>query len=125
MTTFGKKFPKLRHLGLANSQWGNEIAPLLVKSKIFKQVTSINLSMSHLTEEGMRVYAQHKDAFKHLTALDVSCCLLGKEGIKLAKTLCKHVDVDAQEDPSDHQPDPDEDDEDSEDIWWRYSAVGE
>ena len=119
-----KKFPKLRHLGLANSQWGNEIAPLLVKSKILGQITSLNLSMSHLTEEGMRVYAAHKDAFKHLTSLDVSRCLLGNEGKKLAKALCKNVDVDRQDDPSDHQPE-EGDDADSEDIWWRYSAVGE
>ncbi len=119
----GKKFPKLRHLGLANSQWGNEIAPLLVRSKILKQVSSINLSMSHLTDEGMRVYAEHKDAFKHLTAIDFSRCLLGTEGNKLAKTLGKHVEVSRQDDPTEYQPDPDDGDESEE--MWRYAAVGE
>lgn len=118
-----KRFPRLKHLGLANSQWGNEIAPLLVGSKILKQVSSLNVSMSHLTDEGMRVYAQHKDAFKHLAKLYVSRCLLEKEGIKLAKTLCKTVTIDWQDDPREHQPE--EGDDNPEATWWRYSAVGE
>lgn len=117
-----KQFPKLKHLGLANWQFGNELAPILVKAKILKQLETLNLSMSHLTEEGMRVYAEHKDAFKHLSKLDFERCLLGNEGKKLAKTLCKNVDVGDQEDPSEYTAEEGEDDDD---LWSRYSAVGE
>lgn len=118
-----KKFPKLKHLGLANSQWGNEIAPLLVKAKIVRQLETLDISRSHLTDEGIKVYAAAKDAFKHLKSLDVSRCLLGNEGKKLAKALCKDVQLDGQDDPSDHQPE-DPDDPDS-DLYWRYASVGE
>jgi uncharacterized protein (TIGR02996 family) len=116
-----KKFPKLKHLGLANSTYGNEIAPLLVKAKILKQLETLDLSMSHLTDAGLRVYAEAKDSFKSLTSLSLSRCLLGKEGIKLAKTLCKTVKTDDQDSPGEYQPDPDDPDGD----YYRYSAVGE
>ncbi|MBA2542072.1 MAG: WGR domain-containing protein [Deltaproteobacteria bacterium] len=117
-----KKFPKLRHLGIANSTWGNELAPILVKAKIVKQLETLDLSRSHLTDQGIKVYAD-ANPFKHLASLDVSECLLGKEGKKLAKALAKSVNVDDQDDPSDHQPDPDDPGE--KDSWWRYSRVGE
>ena len=69
------------------------------------------------------MYAEHKDAFKHLASLDLSRCLIEEE-IKLARSLCKSVNVHDQEDPSEHQPDPD-DPSDAKSTWWRYSAVGE
>ena len=118
-----KKFPKLKHLGLANCTWGNEIAALIVKSKILKQLESLDISMSHLTTQGLQTYLDAKDAMKHLAKLDVSQCLLDGKGVKAAKTLAKTVDTQDQEDPSDHQPDPDDPDEDP--SWWRYSRVGE
>ncbi len=117
-----KKFPKLRHLGLANATWGDDLAPLLAKAKVLKQLETLDVSMSHLTDAGIRVYAGHKDAFKHLASIDFSRCLIEEE-TKL-KSLCKSVDLQSQEDPSEHQPDPD-DPSDAKSTWWRYSAVGE
>ncbi len=114
-----KKFPKLKHLGIANSTWGDELAPLLAKAKVLKQLETLDLSMSHLTDAGIRVYAATKDSFKHLTSIDLSRCLVEDE--KLAKTLCKSVKLEDQEELSDHRPDPDNPDH----HWWRYSAVGE
>ena len=116
----GKKFPKLKHLGIANAPWGNELAPLLVKSKVLKQLVTLDLSMSHLTDAGMKVYAASKDAFKHLSSIDFSRCVLEAEGKKLAKTLCKLVDVDGQDNLSDVGYDPDDPSDTT-----RYTAVGE
>jgi len=49
-----------------------------------------------------------------LASLDLSRCRLDKEGEKLAKQLCKNVDVSRQDRPSEWE------DED-----YRYAAVGE
>jgi uncharacterized protein (TIGR02996 family) len=116
-----KKLPKLQHLGIANTTFGDDLAELVVHSKLIKQLQTLDLSMSHLTAAGIATYAAHKDALKHLASLDLSRCLIDKPGQKIAKTLAKTVKLDDQVDPSEHQPEEGEEDE----TWWRYSAVGE
>ncbi len=118
-----KKFPKLKRLGLANCTYGNEVLELLAKSKIVKQVETLDVSKSHITTAGLQALGDNAKAFKHLGVLDLSECLLDAAGKKLAKPMAKKVELDDQDDPSDHQPDPDHPDED--DSWWRYSRVGE
>ncbi len=115
----GKKFPKLRHLGIANTTFGDELAPLLAKAKIVRQLETLDISKSHLTAEGMRVLADHKNAFSHLSVLDVSRCLLDKDGVKLAQSLAKRVEVGHQDNAADYTG------EDESDYNYRYSAVGE
>jgi uncharacterized protein (TIGR02996 family) len=117
----GKKFPKLKHLGIANTTWANDLVPMLVGAKVLKQLESLDLSKSHLTLVGIRAMAASVAAFKHLASLDLSECLLSKEAQKLAKTLAKNVDISQQENESEFRPEEGEEDED----WWRYSAVGE
>ncbi|MEO8704806.1 MAG: WGR domain-containing protein [Kofleriaceae bacterium] len=117
----GKKLPKLKHLGIANTTWGNELAALLPKARILKQLETLDISMSHLTYEGVKILADNKAAFTNLKSLDLSRCLLDKPAQKLARTLCKNVDLSRQNDPSDHVPEEGEEDSN----WWRYSAVGE
>ncbi|MFT3713778.1 MAG: WGR domain-containing protein [Archangium sp.] len=107
-------FPKLKHLGLANTTFGNELVPFLVKSKLMKQIETLDLSMSHLTVEGMRELVAGKAAFPKLQELDVAECLLNKEGVKLAKTMAKIVESGDQEDVEEYQEED-----------YRYSAVGE
>lgn len=117
-----QRFPKLKHLGIANSIYGDELAPHVATAPILRQLETLDLSRSHLTIDGVRALASHAQAFAHLQKLDLSECLLDKAGQKLAKTLCKTVDLSEQEDRADHQPD---DDGDPKDLWWRYTAVGE
>lgn len=118
-----KQFPKVKHLGVANTVFGDELAEHWPTATILPQLATLDLSKSHLTVAGMRKLAAHRDAFAHLASLDVSNCLLDKEGVKLAKTLCKTVVVTDQSDPADYTNE-DEDDEDDE-LFWRYTAVGE
>ena len=111
----GKGLGKLRHLGLKNSQFGDEIFAALAKSKILRQLETLDVSMSHITTDVLtRDVLPHKAAFAHLASLDLSRCRLDAEGTKLAKTLCKNVDVSGQDKP-----------EDWEDDDYRYAAVGE
>jgi uncharacterized protein (TIGR02996 family) len=110
-----KGLGKLKHLGLKNCEFGDEIFALLPKSKILRQLDTLDLSMSHITTEVLkRDVMPHKAAFSHLSHLDLSRCRLDKEGEKLAKTLCKKVDVASQDKPSDWEGDD-----------YRYCAVGE
>jgi uncharacterized protein (TIGR02996 family) len=106
-----KSFPKLSHLGLANSTFGDEIVERLVESKLLKQLSSLDLSMSHLTIDGARVMAKHAKRFAHLERLDLSRCLLSAAAKKLVAPIARSVDVRAQAGSPDDEN--------------RYCAVGE
>jgi uncharacterized protein (TIGR02996 family) len=123
----GKKFPRLRRLGIANTTWGNELCELLPAARILPRLEALDLSRSHLTTDGIRKLVQRRDAFAHLQELDVSRCLLDKEGVKLAKTLAKTVLVERQWSAAEYQPEEGDDDADPTDLlgYWRYSSVGE
>jgi uncharacterized protein (TIGR02996 family) len=116
-----KHLPKVKHLGIANTTWGDELCKHWPSSKILAQLETLDLSRSHLTVSGMKLLAAHADAFAHLTSLDLHECLLDKPAVKLAKTLCATVNVESQDDADEYQP-PEEDDTND---WYRYTAVGE
>lgn len=107
------RLPKLRHLGLANSMFGDELAAKLVDSPLVAQLESLDLSMSHLTTAGVRMLAAHRARFAHLAKLDLSQCLIDAAGKKLAKSIAKTVELLDQEDPT------------FADDGERYTAVGE
>ncbi len=110
----GQGFPKLAHLGLANSTLGDELCQALATSKVLPTLKSLDLSMSHLTLAGIEALAAVKEKLRNLEQLDVSRCLLDAAGVKLAKTLAKHVEASDQSDASEY-----------EDNDYRYCAVGE
>ena len=111
----GKGLPRVKHLGLKNTQLGNEVFAEMPKSKILRQLETLDLSMSHITTDALeRDVMPHADAFRNLAGLDLSRCLLDDRGKRLAKSLAKHVDVDYQRTR--------DDDEDGD---YRYAAVGE
>jgi len=113
---YGKGLGKLRHLGLKNAQFGAEIAAAIPRSKIMRQLDTLDLSMSHITTEVVeRDLVPHKAAFAKLSHLDLSRCLLDERGQKLAKQLAKTVNLERQRNPGDYAEDPE----------YRYAAVGE
>jgi len=115
------KLPRLRHLGLANTTFGDELCELVLGSKLLPQLATLDLSKSHLTDAGVKLLAAHRARLAHLTAIDLSECLI--TDTKLARTLAPRVVVADQNDPSDYQPEGDEYYDDA--GWWRYSRVGE
>jgi uncharacterized protein (TIGR02996 family) len=107
--------PKLRHLGIMNTAFSDELPDLLANSKLVKQLTHLDLSMGTLTDEGAQELAAHKAAFAHLDVLDVSHNYLTTSKVTL-KGCAKKVISRAQRDQEEYG--------DGE-IADRYPAVGE
>ena len=103
-------FPKLKHLGLLDSELADEIAQAIADAPVLKQLESLDMSQGTLTDKG----AQHlldSDAIKKLKKLDLHYHYLSSDMMKKLKTLPLTVDVSDQQEPE-------EDD-------WRYPAVTE
>lgn len=67
-----KTLPKLKHLGLQNSEMQDEIAIELAKSKLLTQVESVDMSMGTLREPGAQAILANAARFKHLKSLNLS-----------------------------------------------------
>lgn len=102
----------LKHLGLMNAEFTDEIAAALPKSKILKQLESVDLSMGCMTKAGVDAIVAAKDAFKHLKVLSVEDNAIGDGEGDALNGVCKEVRIGDQS--------PDRVDEDS-----RYTSVGE
>lgn len=99
--------PRLRHLGLMNSQFADELPVALARSKLLPQLRELDLSMGTMTDEGARAIAQHRDAFKHLDRLNVSINYLSKAGVAALKGIAKNLEAGKQradEDPAYRHP---------------------
>jgi predicted DNA-binding WGR domain protein len=66
----GKKFPKLRYLGLRNSQIADEIAALVATSPIINRIETLDLSMGVISDEGAQALLA-SPAIKKLKSLFV------------------------------------------------------
>jgi len=107
----GTALPKLKHLGLMNSQFANDIVQALPGAKILKQLETLDLSMGVLGDDSLEPMLEQKDRFKHLRKLNLNQNLIGDAGIERAKALGPNVLVDDQREPYDEES--------------RYVAVGE
>lgn len=66
------RFPRLTHLGLANTNHADELVVPLARSALLRQLTSLDLSRGTFSDEGAGLLLQHADAFAHLAAIDLS-----------------------------------------------------
>ncbi|MFD8505800.1 STM4015 family protein [Streptomyces sp. NPDC059687] len=66
----GGRFPALRHLGLRNSEIQDEIAAVVAGSPVVAQLTSLDLSLGVLTDEGVTALLGGQP-LTHLTRLDL------------------------------------------------------
>jgi uncharacterized protein (TIGR02996 family) len=82
----GEGVPKLRHLGLMNAEFEDEIAIALAKSPLLAQLETVNLSMGTLKDVGGQAILAAADKFKHLRKLDLDRSYVSDE---LAKALQK------------------------------------
>jgi hypothetical protein len=105
----GRRFPKLRYLGLRDSEIADEVAAALAGSPILRQIEVLDLSMGTFSDVGAAALAADPAA-KRLKVLDVSHHYMSDAG--LAKLRGLGIMVRADE-PQGDSPDD------------RYVAVGE
>lgn len=106
-------FPKLKHLGLMNSEIADAIATEIAQASVLGQLETLDLSMGTLTDAGAGALLASTN-ITALQKLDLHYHYLSNDMVKALKKLPMLVDV------SDQQK-TDEDDEDD----WRYPAVTE
>ncbi|PRQ06179.1 WGR domain-containing protein [Enhygromyxa salina] len=112
----GAGLPKLEHLGLQNSEFQDDIAIALAKSKLLAQLTSVDLSMGTMHEPGARAILANADKFSKLRSLDLSDNYIPDDlCAQLRTALGEVVMIGEQREPDDWG--------DGEDRY--YSSVGE
>ncbi|MFE4518521.1 STM4015 family protein [Kitasatospora sp. NPDC056783] len=110
----GSRLPRLRHLGLANSEFQDEIAAALGAAPVVARLESLDLSMGVLTDEGATALLEGQP-LTHLRSLDLHHHYLSEE---IQQRLCEAlpgVALDLDEAEGD---DPDDEDD-------RYVSVAE
>ncbi len=85
----GANLPKVKHLGLMNCEFTDDIAAALATAEILPRLQTLDLSMGMMTDAGTAHLVAHKAAFAHLTRLDVSDNYLTDQAP--LDRLCKEV----------------------------------
>jgi hypothetical protein len=109
----GERFPKLKHLGLCNSEFADEIAQAVAQAPIMKRIDVLDLSLGTLTDEGAQALLDSPLVSK-LKQLDLHYHYCSEAMMERLQALPIEVDV------SDHQQPDVYDGEES-----RYCAVSE
>ena len=83
--------PMLRHLGITNALFTDEICAALPGSALLSQLEVLDLSHGFMTDDGARALAADPEAFAHLHRLDVSKNYLTQAGIDVIAGLARRV----------------------------------
>jgi hypothetical protein len=109
----GTLFPRLRYLGLRDSDRADEVAVAVATAPVLQRIRLLDLSLGTLTDEGAAALL-HSPAIARLEKLDLHHHFCSDE--MMASLLELGIDVDVSE--------REEAEEDDGDVW-RYVAVGE
>ncbi|MFD5462023.1 STM4015 family protein [Kitasatospora sp. NPDC127059] len=109
----GSRLPELRHLGLQNSEFQDEIAAALAHAPVVARLESLDLSMGVLSDEGAAALLEGQP-LTHLRSLDLHHHYLSEEMQQRLRESLPGVELDLTE-----AEDAGEHDED------RYVAVAE
>lgn len=112
----GGLFPRLRHLGLQNSELQDEIAAAVGSAPVVAQLETLALSMGTLSDAGGEALLNGQP-LNHLALLDLRHHYLTAPVVERIRTACAPTVVEAGEAEEDYA-DPDDEPE-------RYVAVGE
>lgn len=112
----GGTFPRLRHLGLQNSEIQDEIAAAVASAPVVAQLETLALSMGTLSDTGGEALLNGQP-LNHLSALDLRHHYLGDPMLDRIRSACAPAVVEGGEAEEDYA-DPDDEPE-------RYVAVSE
>ncbi len=118
----GTLFPRVRHLGLRNTELVADLVRLLPMSKLAGQLEVLDLSMGTLNDEEASELAEAAGSFKALTTLNVDDSFLTSAGLKTLKAAFKGKQVVSTEQ---REPDDYDDEDEDEGAGNRYVSVTE
>ena len=96
----GAGVPRLRHLGLANCDWQDDIAVALTRSAVLAQLETVDLSMGTMHGDGVEAILANPSKFRHLKKLDLSANFLSDDQIaRLNEALGNIVETGRQRRP--------------------------
>ncbi|MET8540329.1 STM4015 family protein [Kitasatospora sp. NPDC004799] len=110
----GSRLPKLRHLGLANSELQDEIAAAVAHAPVVARLESLDLSMGMLSDEGATALLEGQP-LTHLLSLDLHHHYLSDAMMERLSAALPGVEVDLGEAEGDE----------AEDEFDRYVSVAE
>jgi hypothetical protein len=99
----GDLFPKLKHLGLPNSEIANEIAAALVKAPILDRLETLDLSLGTLTDEGA-AHLVKCTGLARLKNLDLHHHYCSEEGIRSLQAAFPGVNLADKQDLDEYGP---------------------
>lgn len=97
----GTGLPKLRRLGIMNTELTDDLCKLLGHSKIVGQLEELSLAYGTMTDAGARALAERRDAYAHLSHLALDANFLTAEGLAAVEGLCPNVTTEEQKEPWD------------------------
>ena len=89
------RFPRLTHLGLANSEIADELCQVLHLSPLVAQVKELDLSQGTLSDVGANALVTYAKAFQHLAILDISESYVSPATAKLLQKALPKTKVNA------------------------------
>jgi uncharacterized protein (TIGR02996 family) len=93
--------PKLKYLAVKNAMFQDELVPYLAKSRLVKQLETLDLSEGILTDDSLEAFKKYPNAWEHLV-IDVSETYLTTKAQHELATLCQRVvtnDMRTDDDP--------------------------
>ena len=116
----GEVFPKLKYLGLRNSEYSDEIGAALVESPVLQQIGVLDLSMGTLGNKGALALL-NCPAINQLDILNVADNYIAESIVERLERLDCQVLADDQEEYYEEGEEEDEDEDESD----RYCSVAE
>jgi uncharacterized protein (TIGR02996 family) len=95
----GTKLPRLRHLGLMNSELSDEIAIELASSRILPQLRSVDLALGCLSDRGGEAILARAERFAHLEELRLNHNFLSPEICARLESIGSRVLTGGQKQP--------------------------
>ncbi len=89
-------FPKLRYLGLRNSEFSDEIASELAKSPIISQLDELDLSLGSLSDKGAEALAS-SETIRKIKKLTLDYHFMTDDGMTALKKAIPQASVEDQE----------------------------
>lgn len=116
----GVGLANLRHLGLQNCAFADQLAERLTSARVLPQLQTLDLSMGNLSDRGITTMLAAKSAFQHLERLEVDDNALTDASWPAARELAKQVAFGTEHTPERAVPRAE-----SVSRYRRYVSVGE